>query len=255
MKWMLLFAVLVAAAKAEVGQRIVGGEVATYGEHPYICSLQQGVFGLFWSHICGAVIYSNTKVVTAAHCLDGQSASSLRLLCGIHHITQTDQHQVTVNVERFTNHPSYDGSAPGYPNDIGVIKTQTPIVFNSHVNSIPFATDGDFTGQTCKLSGWGRVVGGGSTATLLKKVNMQSISSSDCRNRWSSVQGANIDDQQHICFFAEDKSACNGDSGGPVRCGGTLTGITSWGISSCDGTYPSVYTRVSSYINWIDSLV
>ena len=28
-------------------------------------------------------------------------------------------------------------------------------------------------------------------------------------------------------------------------------GLTSWGISTCSGSYPSVYTRISSYLSWI----
>ena len=47
---------------------------------------------------------------------------------------------------------------------------------------------------------------------------------------------------------------CKGDSGGPMMCGSghnVLAGVTSWGESTCSGTLPSVYTRVSKYRGWI----
>ena len=41
---------------------------------------------------------------------------------------------------------------------------------------------------------------------------------------------------------------CQGDSGGPLVCDhGTapeLRGVTSWGISGCSPTFPSVYARL-----------
>jgi secreted trypsin-like serine protease len=42
-----------------------------------------------------------------------------------------------------------------------------------------------------------------------------------------------------------------GDSGGPVRCGNTIVGVTSWGVSTCSGDFPSVYTGLSSFNSWI----
>lgn len=49
-----------------------------------------------------------------------------------------------------------------------------------------------------------------------------------------------------------------GDSGGPMTCYGNdgtpyLAGATSWGVSNCPGTFPSVYTRVSSFLSWIEN--
>jgi secreted trypsin-like serine protease len=60
-----------------------------------------------------------------------------------------------------------------------------------------------------------------------------------------------------------------GDSGGPLNCpdgNGSyhVCGITSWGVSNkdtktgnniCVVALPSVYTRVTSYLDWINSIM
>lgn len=49
-----------------------------------------------------------------------------------------------------------------------------------------------------------------------------------------------------------------GDNGGPLNCPDGVTrvvGVGSWiiadGLDNCQQTLPSVYTRVSSYLDWI----
>lgn len=51
---------------------------------------------------------------------------------------------------------------------------------------------------------------------------------------------------------------CAGDSGGPIftyESGlSTLVGVTSFGIS-CATSLPSVYTRIASFVDWIECVV
>jgi trypsin len=44
-----------------------------------------------------------------------------------------------------------------------------------------------------------------------------------------------------------------GDSGGPILVNGVQVGITSFGNGCADPKYAGVYTRVSTYLGWIQT--
>lgn len=45
-----------------------------------------------------------------------------------------------------------------------------------------------------------------------------------------------------------------GDSGGPLNYNGVTIGITSFGASAgCEAGYPDAFTRVSAYLDWIQT--
>ncbi|KAJ8302452.1 hypothetical protein KUTeg_018848, partial [Tegillarca granosa] len=76
-----------------------------------------------------------------------------------------------------------------------------------------------------------------------------------CNASWSGV----ISDS-NICVGSGQEGACQGDSGGPLVCKRgdfyILAGATSWGTRSCQELgYPNVYTRVTSYLDWIHSYI
>ena len=78
---------------------------------------------------------------------------------------------------------------------------------------------------------------------------------SDC----SRVNGrlVPVDQRSMICAGGQGKGGCQGDSGGPFVCqeGGrwVLRGAVSWGHSQCRTDHYTVFARVSSFIDWINS--
>lgn len=77
-----------------------------------------------------------------------------------------------------------------------------------------------------------------------------------------SIRNGIIESQ--YCAYDPDgkKDSCEGDSGGPLQIISdrtdlaTIVGIVSFnGAGSCGSKLPSVYTRVASYIPWIESIV
>lgn len=71
-----------------------------------------------------------------------------------------------------------------------------------------------------------------------------------------------ISDGQYCAQVSDlnGKDSCEGEGGGPLQfipSGSELAkvvGIVAFGIS-CDTRYPSVYTRVAHYLDWIESHV
>ncbi|KAJ8926765.1 hypothetical protein NQ314_020883 [Rhamnusium bicolor] len=58
---------------------------------------------------------------------------------------------------------------------------------------------------------------------------------------------------QHICISgAQGSGTCNGDSGGPLMSGNRLIGIASFGAQGCLRGYPSGFTRVEYYLDWLE---
>ena len=75
------------------------------------------------------------------------------------------------------------------------------------------------------------------------------------KEKCASIHNQKVYDYQ-ICVGDLGRSgACHGDSGGPLACkvGGqwVLAGATSWGHPGCDVNYPTAYSRVSYYRDWI----
>ncbi|KAK6191996.1 hypothetical protein SNE40_003553 [Patella caerulea] len=251
---LLLFALgCVSAAPSE---RIVGGSNAYAGQFPWQVSLQ-AASGSSYSHICGGILIAANRVLTAAHCVDGRSASQFRVVLGEHRLSNTDGTEQYFNLASLVMHPSYNGNNnnDGFAHDFAVLRLSgSANTGSSAVSIIGMANSGDdFTNQQCTISGWGRTVGGGSLPNTLQWVNMQQISNAQCSAAMSNVGGAAIG-SGHICVSQSGKSACNGDSGGPMVCSGKLAGVTSWVVGSCLTSYPSVYGRVSQYRTWIDSI-
>ncbi|ELT99465.1 hypothetical protein CAPTEDRAFT_153991 [Capitella teleta] len=228
---------------------IVGGKDVSISNYPHQVSLQVGR----GSHICGGSIISANKIVSAAHCTQG-SASGYRIRTGSTSRSRGGQvHQVI----RVVNHPFYCGSCAGFPNDISVLTLRDGVVYGTNVQAIGLASGKDFAGETCTITGWGRTGSSNFLPTNLQGVDIGIISNQECISALSSLGGAKINDG-HICIYDSEKrtGSCNGDSGGPLKCGSSLAGVTSWGVSSyssCLQSYPSVYTRVSHFKSWLES--
>ncbi|XP_041601962.1 kallikrein-13 isoform X3 [Vulpes lagopus] len=83
----------------------------------------------------------------------------------------------------------------------------------------------------------------------LQCANIQLRSDEECRQVYPGKITPNM-----LCAGTKEggKDSCEGDSGGPLICNGTLHGIISWGDFPCgQPNRPGVYTRVSQYVLWI----
>jgi elastase-2 len=243
-----------------VDNYVVGGTDAAPGAWPWQLSQQRQ--GAAWSHSCGASLLSSTKALSASHCIDGASVTILRVIAGLHQRSNTAGTQ-TSNVASYTMHEQYQTDPAGsYSNDIAILNLETPITVGGNVQLLALPpSNNNFAGTICTISGWGRTSSSNALPDTLQQANIEVLTTAACALRMQPVNGATIWDK-HICLFDTNNNigSCNGDSGGPLNCpngsgGYYVAGVTSWGISNilgnCLQTYPSVYTRTSSYLDWI----
>jgi len=240
--------------KRSIGSaRIVGGSATDIEQHPHQVCLLDDEF-----HFCGGSLISPTWVVTAAHCIDAfeNSPSAVTVGAGANRYKDT----IKKTAKAIYVHPDYDGFADGFPNDVGLIELSEPFETSDKIDIIEMLPEGDsntFAGEDCTITGWGKTdyLNPGVSETL-QGLDIPVITNAACSTTWVDVIGATINDG-HICLFEQTggESACSGDSGGPLTCKvdgkNVLAGATSWGISTCSGDYPSVYTRISTFRKWI----
>jgi len=235
---------------------IIGGQNANPGEFPWQLSQQRSN-----SHSCGASLLGATRGLSAAHCVDGAAVNILRVIAGLHQRSNTANTQIS-NLQRYVMHQQYNNGQASYANDIAILHLVTSISSspsNVAYASLPPNNNNNFAGTTCVISGWGRDSNANTLPDTLQKANIGVLTTAACRTNMGGI-GTVWD--SHICLYDPQGNigSCNGDSGGPLNCplgnAVVVAGVTSFGVSSilgnCRQDYPSVYTRVSAYLTWIN---
>ncbi|VCW53664.1 unnamed protein product [Gulo gulo] len=132
-----------------------------------------------------------------------------------------------------------------------LLELQSPVQLTSHIRVLPLSHNDCLpAGTCCRVSGWGTTTSPQVTyPQTLQCANIQLRSDEECRQVYPGKITANM-----LCAGSKEggKDSCEGDSGGPLICNGTLHGIISWGDFPCgQPNRPGVYTRVSQYVLWI----
>lgn len=237
--------VLLSLLAAKPASAIVGGQPAKAGEFPYMLSLQRQGWNGGWSHSCGAVLVAPLTAVTAAHCVDGASASSLHIRS--HSLKSASGGELTA-VTKVVRHPSYNSRT--IDNDIAVLHLAS-LATGVETALLPLPGNDPASGTMTTTAGWGTTrQGSGSISANLMRVDMPVIERATCRNDYSIGDISN----NMVCIGGlpeGGKGSCQGDSGGPVMDGATLVGIDSWGYGCAQPNKPDVVTRVGVFVPWI----
>lgn len=80
----------------------------------------------------------------------------------------------------------------------------------------------------------------------------------DCATALDSLVGNSFSDSANICSgpLSGGVGTCVLDSGSPLLQNDTIVGVVSWGVVPCGIVgAPSVYTKVSAYIDFINQYV
>ncbi|CAH0712890.1 unnamed protein product, partial [Brenthis ino] len=271
---------LIADNKYNPPPATVGGRDAFTGEFPHMGGVGWRSRNGTWLFRCGCSLISSKFTLTAAHCSKSPRDTDIEntvpevVRLGDKNIMDFDSQKFDprdAKILRIIVHPSY--SAPKKYFDIALMEIEERSYFSSNVQ--PACLWGQFDtselGTSATLTGWGVV----ETATRRTSVVLQAavvdiINSEKCNNllrsacnrHWCGVL------EHQICAgkLAGGVDACQGDSGGPLQVKIPLPdndegsmhyviGVTSFGIGCALPDLPGVYTRVSSFIDWIESIV
>ncbi|KAJ3626105.1 hypothetical protein MTP99_016628 [Tenebrio molitor] len=225
--------------------RIIGGQEAAPHSIPSQAFLEMYTENEGW--YCGGSLISENYVLTAGHC--GEDVVKAMVSLGAHALSESVEGEITVDSQDVTVHADYDGNV--IINDIAVIKLPEPVTLSDTIQPVALPTTADvdntFTGEEARVSGWGLTDGFDEILSdVLNYVDVKVISNEECLRDYDNV----ID--SILCTSGDARTgSCEGDSGGPLILNGTQIGIVSYGITYCLPGYPSGFTRVTSFLEWI----
>ena len=203
---------------------IVGGDEVNPAcpdcKYPFMVSIQSGWGG----HFCGGSLVREDWVITAAHCVDGDSPGNLQVKIGLHDVNGTSG-AVTRNVDQIIVHPNYSGWS--LDNDYALLHLTQSV---TNFEPIQLVTDESHHEEPVisTVMGWGATYSGGWGSDVLLEVDVPIDDS--CGNIGNEVTN------NMVCAGDNNggEDSCQGDSGGPLIMTNDdgeyeLIGIVSWG--------------------------
>lgn len=254
------------AHSAEVNPYIVNGTDISASTHPSFVSLfydridYDGVYGQ--GPYCGGTLLSANYILTAAHCIYGDS--NYQLFTSVVPQLQNESDFPNSVVQRVMVNEYYypsDYNNTTLANDIAILKLAQPITAVSSYADLAVSADESSYRLTAPVQDF-YAVGHGNTETNvdsteeLQRTLLRYVTNANC-NVYTT------DTSENLCMTGAatvtfDNATCQGDSGGPLYWNGKQVGITSFGPSTCgdvNTTPNSVFTEVSHHEAWINSVL
>ncbi|KAM6191631.1 LOW QUALITY PROTEIN: mannan-binding lectin serine protease 2 [Sarcoramphus papa] len=226
-----------------------GGRQAKPGDFPWMMLItEQGGLG------GGLLLYDN-QVLTAAHgVVDQRNPSALRIL------NKCSFCYEEARAEKFIIHEGYKNDLVNFDDDTVLVRPEHKVSISTNIR--PFCLPGKEDRFQMKandgvaLSGWGRTETRHSSVLLLY-TELVVISPKECPDVYTNQSG----NGKPLCAGAEGGGgACRRGSGAPLGlldAQGSkwfIVGIVSWGLDCALVGQYGVYTGVTNYSPWIESI-
>lgn len=224
--------------------KIINGTPAASGQFPF----QVSMFTAAGGHFCGGSLIQDNWVLTAAHCVRPEQGNTYRVLVGTNDLLRGGGVR---EVEAVVAHPGYGQN--GLADDIALLKLTPAVASSRSLGPVrPVALD---QGQR-QDTGSAYVTGFGITENNEISHRLLVADVPVMTNEACNAGGyAGRITPGMMCAGNNDKDSCQGDSGGPLVVGSPNNyrqiGVVSWGEGCNEAGKPGVYTRVASYLDWI----
>lgn len=261
---------------------IVGGRDTIPGEFLHMGAIGWKGVRNNWQFKCGGSLISPSYILTAAHC-SVASASDTTLQDVTPKIVRLNFRNIffveneirlkkyDVGLKRIIVHPEY--SPPNKYYDIALMELDHDVEFSKYVFPSCLWSKPDIAelGTSATVTGWGALHEGSSDISPELQAGDVNVIDSDmcdqllqayCNRNWCGL----MDHQLCAGKLTGGVDSCQGDSGGPLQVKINLKvdsayniyhiiGVTSFGIGCAQANTPGIYTRVSSFIDWIENIV
>ncbi|XP_050080491.1 transmembrane protease serine 9-like [Anopheles maculipalpis] len=253
-------------SRENVHIQALGGVRAFQGEFFHMAAIGWSRSGGKIDYLCGGSLITWTFLLTAAHCaadLENTPPDTVRL--GDTDLGSTDDDEIAqqIKIARIIKHPQYRASRKYY--DIALIELQERAWINGAISLACLWREPEAPTDVLEAVGFGALGFGEMLSPTLQKVQLRALDRTSCgeripMNRRQMPEGLRAD---QLCASSDTMDTCEGDSGGPLQTNlhdvfgnvyPLIVGVVSFGTPCAEGS-TGVYTRVSSYVDWIEKEV